>query len=94
MLNQKTIVLLAIMAGALFSGCGTFQSGAKDIVNDFTGGDNRTITLYAADGAVIREWKGKIYLEESDGDSTGFLLDGARYVVNGTFIIEEKSGNQ
>jgi len=52
-------------------------------------GLNRVITLYDANGNVIRQWKTKAKVEPS-GSSVWFLDDNGRATsIAGTFVVEE-----
>lgn len=87
-------VVILILGVSLYSTFGT-QSGKrwfKSVVSDYTGGLNRTVTVYDNNSNVIKEWHGKIDVEENDyGNKVLFDLDGKRKTVyNAIVIIEEE----
>lgn len=54
-------------------------------------GLNRTISVYSNDGTLLREYHGKVDIEDNDfGNKVLFDNDGKRYIIyGGTVIIEE-----
>ena len=54
-------------------------------------GLNRTISVYSESGKLLREYHGKVDIEENDaGSKVLFDNDGKRYIIyGGTVIIEE-----
>lgn len=84
-MKKSWIILLVLLTGCTASqqkGCRSWQSS--------TFGLKRTVTLYDANGGVIKEWE----TETDMGDQGGTIdfLDGSGRLVtiSGTFIIEEK----
>jgi hypothetical protein len=51
-------------------------------------GLDRTITLYANDGKVIKSWKGRVQVE-LEGGAARFILHGKAVTISGTYVIEE-----
>lgn len=89
---MKRILLFSALALTL-TGCSSIGSGCKSFESN-TLGLSRTVTLYSADGSVIRTFTDKIRV----GDTTnggGMYIDvqsGAgikRHFIGGTYIIEE-----
>lgn len=82
-------LMLAIVLCALCAGCGEAANTMKHMQGSFVG-LNRTITLYSANGEVIREWKTKAKIEDKGG--TVYFLDANNkaITVSGTFIVEER----
>jgi hypothetical protein len=48
----------------------------------------RKITLYSADGKIIKEWNTQGEVETS-GSTAAWLQDGKDIKISGTFVIEE-----
>ena len=82
-------LMLVIVLCALCAGCSETANNIKHLKSSFVG-LNRIITLYAADGKVIREWTTKANIEDNGG--TIYFLDanGKAITVSGTFIVEER----
>lgn len=89
MKKRITALGLAVLCvGLLCSGCGEFRNLTKHVHSSFTG-LNRHITLYAADGKVIREWDTRAKTEDRGG-TVWFVVDGKAVTVSGTFVVEER----
>lgn len=89
---MKKYMLGALMVSVLLmSGCtGTQERGLKNIKSNWTGGLNRTITVYDYNGKPIKTWEGKIDISDAK-DETDFIVDGKRIIIHGGItIIEEK----
>lgn len=54
-----------------------------------TVGLNRKVTLYSADGKILREWRGKYVIEDA-GASIRFMHEGRAITVSGTYVVEER----
>ena len=81
-------VLVAVLYGMFqLKGC---QQWRKHLASSTIGLD-RTITLYANDGSVIKHWTGRVQVE-TEGGFPRFIVDGKVIFLNGTFVIEEKFG--
>jgi hypothetical protein len=52
-------------------------------------GLDRVVTLYANDGSVIKQYKGRFQVEVV-GSTARFIADGRAVTISGTFLIEEK----
>ncbi len=76
---------VALLAGGCTKGC---QQRVSHLKSNLVGLD-RTITLYAHDGSVIRAWDGRFQVEASAG-SARFIHEGKAVYIAGTFVIEEK----
>lgn len=74
-----TIILaIAIGIGACCYNSQSIKRLRKDIKSDLNGGLNRTVTVYTADGEILKTYKGKIDLETTDGGIVKFDLNGQR----------------
>ena len=81
-----TKLILSLILVATLSGCG-LQNQIKHLKSSVVG-LNRKITLYDANGKVIREWNTKAKIEDNGG-TCYFITEGKAYTISGTFIIEE-----
>lgn len=86
------IAIIVIGLGIIFTRTASFQRFVKSVKSDYTGGLERTVTVYDGNGNVLKEWSGKIDIQESDyGNKVLFELDGKRKAVyNAEVIVEEK----
>lgn len=84
---RPLFLLMALLA--VVPGCASCSNDWKHIKSSVLG-LKRTITLYAADGSVIREWHAKAKVEDNGG--TAYFIDdgGHAITVSGTFVIEEE----
>jgi hypothetical protein len=82
--------LTLIVVALTLSGCTQGQQkGWKHFVSGMKGLP-RIITLYSAEGKVIRTWEGNNIMVEMEGSVASFILDGKEYKIAGTYIVEEK----
>ena len=82
---KKTILTLA--AVALLAGCG-LQNTFKHVESSLIG-LRRVITLYDANGGVIKRWATTAKVEDNGGTAY-FIVNGKAVTIAGTFIIEEQ----
>lgn len=64
-------------------------SGQRELVDqrsNLTGGLEREINVYTADGGLIASYKGKIDIQESEGGYIKFDFDGKRYIYYNCFV--------
>jgi len=83
---MKKIMLVGLVALGV-SGCQDVKHIAKSLKTS-TVGARRTVTLYSHDGAKIREWKGRMKLENV-GSTARFIADGKVVHISGTFVVQE-----
>ena len=90
---MKKIIFLklsiALSVVSILTGCGSGSNVLKHLHSSFSG-LNRKITLYSANGTVLKEWVTQAKVEDNGG--TCFFLDD-RYKaikISGTFIIQEQ----
>lgn len=86
--KKIVIIGIALIAVAL-SSCQGIKNGAKDFQANFEG-INRTITLYSADGTLIKSWNTGNVSIRTQGSSVDWIQNGKRVIISGTYIIEEK----
>lgn len=80
------VVLVLILTLATMTGCASLERLGTDIKSDFSGGLDRTITVYTANGEIIAQYTGKIDIETSEGGYVKFDLDGKRYIYYNCFV--------
>lgn len=77
-------ILVCAIIGA--TGCSTIERAVTDIKSDVSGGLQRTITVYTADGKKIANYEGKIDIETTSGGYVKFDFDGKRYIYYNCFV--------
>ena len=85
---KKKIVAVLLVLVLVFTTCGCTESlkrGITDAKSNWTGGLERVVRVYTADGKIIAEYEGKIDLESTDG-YVKFDLDGKRYIYYNCFV--------
>ena len=82
------VIILAILMGMLwyFNNTASGQRALIDEQSDLSGGLDRTITIYTADGEVIATYTGKIDIETNDGGYIKFDFEGKRYIYYNCFV--------
>lgn len=80
-----TVVLVASMTG-----CTSLSRELKSTASDFTGGLNRTVTVYDYNGEEIKSWSGHFDVSESENE-VYFDLDGKRVIIHGGIVINEEN---
>ena len=86
---KKKIIALAAIAGLTIGMCGctgSFERAVVDAKSNLSGGLNRTVTVYTADGDVIATYQGKIDIDTNDGGYVKFDYDGKRYIYYNCFV--------
>lgn len=86
-------IVTAILIAALFFGMRWYfqntASGQRALVDqksELSGGIERTITVYTADGKVIAQYTGRIDIEGNDGGYVLFDFNGKRYTYYNCFV--------
>lgn len=89
---MKKILGLLVITLVLLSSCTQKQQrGIKNIQSNFGGGLNRTVKVYALDGTLLKEYEGKLDIDEDRNGAIKFDLNGDRVMIyNAITIIEEK----
>lgn len=89
MRNKISLSVLLLALG--FVGCTeSSQRSIKSTVSDWTGGLNRTVTVYSYDGNPIKSWTGKFDVQPRE-NSILFDKDGKRVIIYGGIIINEEN---
>lgn len=83
------VSILAIVIVCGLAGCSSFSRNVKSAVSDYSGGLNRTVTLYDNTGNEIKSWHGKIDLESNDQE-VFFDLNGKRVIIQGGIVVSEE----
>ena len=85
------LTLVAIASLTMISCSESQQRELKSIRSDWTGGLNRTITVYDYNGQKIKSWSGQFDVKETDRNSVYFdTADGKRVIISGGIIINEE----
>ena len=85
------LTLVAIASLTMISCSESQQRELKSIRSDWTGGLNRTITVYDYNGQKIKSWSGRFDVKETDCNSVYFdTADGKRVIIGGGIIICEE----
>lgn len=92
-MRKRTVVMVFILAALgmalTASGCTKGCQQKVSHVKSSLIGLDRTITLYAYDGSIIKSWDGRFQVE-TGGSSARFIYEGRAVYISGTFVIEEK----
>lgn len=64
----------------------SLKRGFKDFKSDWSGGLDRHLTVYTADGQVLAEYDGKIDLESNESGVVKFDFKGKRYMYYNCFV--------
>lgn len=83
------IAVVAIIAGVVLSSQ-TARRWFKDIASDYTGGLNRTVTVYDYNGNKIESYSGKFDVEYKSDGTVKFDIDGKRTTITGGIIINQE----
>lgn len=86
---MKRLLILFSLSLPMVTGCAGCQNSMKHLQSDILG-LNRKITIYSANGDVVREWSTKAKVEDRGGSCYFLDDDGKAVIVSGSFVIEEK----
>lgn len=91
-MDNIKITIFSIAAGLLLvaaglNGCNGCRNSMKHFQSATIGMD-RTVTLYNANGDVIKSWKTDSKIEDKGG-TVYFISAGKAVTISGTFTIEE-----
>lgn len=68
------------------------QRALKSINSEYSGGLDRTVTVYDYDGNEITSYTGKIDIEDTEtGGKVKFDLDGKRTIIYGGIVIVQEN---
>ena len=83
---KKLILVLVLMV--MLAGCGMWEQSCSRVKSSAIK-LNRTITLYASDGSIIKTWNGRFNVSHGNGGSARFIDKGKVVRISGTYLIEE-----
>ena len=63
----------------------------KSIGSNWTGGLNRTVTVYDYNGQEIKSWTGKFDVTEDDNEVYFDDENGKRVIIQGGIVINEEN---
>lgn len=63
----------------------------KSTVSNWTGGLNRTVTVYDYNGQEIKSWTGKFDVTEDDNEVYFDDENGKRVIIQGGIVINEEN---
>lgn len=81
-----TLILMTVLMIAVLCGCASLGRAGKDLKSDLNGGLERTLTVYTADGEVLKTYEGKIDLASTEGGIVKFDLNGQRIMYYNCYI--------
>lgn len=88
------VIVLVLIIGAViwYFNTAAGERTMKNFKSNNLGGMNRTVKIYSSDGKLIREYSGKIDIQDTEyGNKVLFDVNGKRVVIyNATVITEEK----
>lgn len=74
------------------SGCSDkWDREMKSTVSNWTGGLNRTVTVYDYNGQEIKSWTGKFDVTEDDNEVYFDDENGKRVIIQGGIVINEEN---
>lgn len=83
------LAVVGIIATLGLSGCSSCSRMTKSVSSDFSGGMERTVTLYDNAGNKLKSWHGKIDLASNDQE-VFFDLNGKRVIIQGGIVVSEE----
>lgn len=89
---RKKILVIGVLSVCLFSltGCESWNRIKKNFGSSVEG-LNRTVEVYTLDGKLLKEYKGKLDIAESEsGNKVKFDLNGKRIIINNAIVISEE----
>jgi len=64
----------------------SFKRGLVDFKSNLSGGLNREINVYTADGKLIKHFEGKIDIDSEHDGAVKFDYEGKRYIYYNCFV--------
>ena len=84
------VVILIILIFTMLFPSSTKRS-IKSMVSDYTGGLNRTITLYDYNGNEIKSWTGKFDVDDNESRVFFDDEDGKRVIIYNGIVVNEEN---
>lgn len=88
-MKKRIVAIILLLVLIFLGGCQSVKSCSRD-VGSMGAGLIREVTLYSADGTIIGQWSGKIYVDTTDGIASFINENNKRIILSGTYVIEEK----
>ena len=85
-MKNKAKILPIILAATLLAGCSSMQRACVDLKSDLSGGLDRVINIYTANGELLATYEGKIDLAATEGGYLKFDYEGKRYIYYNCFV--------
>lgn len=79
-LIRISFILVLMLFTLNFIGCASWSRACVDMKSEISGGLEREIYVYTADGQEIDHFKGKIDIESNEGGEIKFDFEGKRYI--------------
>ncbi len=92
-LTKKLVLSLGVVGAIALTGCTeSMQRDFKSMASEYTGGLERTATVYSGSGEMIAQYNGRFDVQSSEyGNKVLFDSDGKRVIIfNAVVIVEEK----
>ena len=90
LLVYALIIVLVIIGIGLLSPSST-RRNIKSMVSDYTGGLNRTITLYDFNGNKIKSWTGRFDVDDNESRVFFDDEDGKRVIIYNGIVVNEEN---
>ena len=84
------VIVVVLIVILLVTGEG-FKRNLKSLKSNYTGGLDRTVTVYDYNGNPIKSWTGKFDLSEDDNEIFFDDDDGKRVIIHGGLVICEEN---
>lgn len=90
-LSVWILAIIGVVAISL-SGCSSrWDREMKSTVSNWTGGLNRTVTVYDYNGQEIKSWTGKFDVTEDDNEVYFDDENDKRVIIQGGIVINEEN---
>lgn len=84
------LAVVGIIATLGLSGCSSCSRMTKSVSSDFSGGIERTVTLYDNAGNKLKSWHGKFDIESNDQEVFFDDAQGKRVIIQGGIVVSEE----
>ena len=85
------IILIIVGLGGCFFGGADFKRSWKSTKSNYTGGLNRTVTVYDYNGKPIKSWTGKFDVSNSENETWFDDAGGKRVIIHGGIVINQEN---
>ena len=84
---MRKIIIVAMAIMLMFAtSCASLKRDMKDLESNFGDGLDRIVTVYTADGEVLKTYEGKIDLAPTEGGIVKFDLNGQRIMYYNCYV--------